>query len=111
MEAGQLDDVQFDDDDGIQEIETEPDIVERKPFENMREYAESTMQELLAIYGLAGSELAKSVSRQLPATFLNPQTGLPIHINQNHQSQSQSQQSQQSQQHNQTQSQQQGKSY
>lgn len=48
---------------------------ERKPFEGMREYAESTMQELLAIYGLAGGELAKSVSRQLPPTFLNPATG------------------------------------
>lgn len=45
----------------------------------MREYAESTMQELLAIYGLAGGELAKSVSRQLPPTFLNPATGQHHH--------------------------------
>ncbi|XP_015595893.1 uncharacterized protein LOC107268048 isoform X2 [Cephus cinctus] len=44
----------------------------RIPTEGMREYAESTMQELLAIYGLAGGELAKSLSRQLPPTFLNP---------------------------------------
>lgn len=44
---------------------------ERIPTQGMREYAESTMQELLAIYGLGG-ELAKSVARQLPPTFLNP---------------------------------------
>ncbi|XP_066597426.1 zinc finger protein castor homolog 1-like isoform X2 [Prorops nasuta] len=48
----------------------------RKTYEGdgMREYAESTIQELMAIYGLSG-ELAKSVSRQLPPTFLNPTTG------------------------------------
>ncbi|XP_012277586.1 zinc finger protein castor homolog 1 isoform X2 [Orussus abietinus] len=45
------------------------------PTEGMREYAESAMQELLAIYGLAGGELAKSVSRQLPPTFLDPPVG------------------------------------
>ncbi|KAK0166422.1 hypothetical protein PV328_004843 [Microctonus aethiopoides] len=45
---------------------------QRKPYENMREFAESTMQELLAIYGLASGELAKTVSRQLPSQFLNP---------------------------------------
>lgn len=67
-------DPQFDDD-RIQETEPDTDVEERKPMENMREYAESTMQELLAIYGLAGGELAKSVSRQLPSTFLNPHTG------------------------------------
>ncbi|KAI4490261.1 hypothetical protein M0802_010789 [Mischocyttarus mexicanus] len=61
------------DDDGDNDVDTESE--ERKPFEGMREYAESTMQELLAIYGLAGSELAKSVSRQLPPTFMNPNTG------------------------------------
>lgn len=51
-----------------------------RPFDNMREYAESTMQELFAIYGLAGGELAKSVSRQLqPASFLNPAAGHQQH--------------------------------
>lgn len=57
------------------ETETETEAEERRPFDNMREYAESTMQELLAIYGLAGGELAKSVSRQLPPSFLNPALG------------------------------------
>lgn len=75
-ESARLDDTTFDDDRG-QEADGEAECEERKPFEGMREYAESTMQELLAIYGLAGGELAKSVSRQLPPTFLNPATGHP----------------------------------
>ncbi|XP_063985247.1 uncharacterized protein LOC135166671 isoform X2 [Diachasmimorpha longicaudata] len=76
QEPSRLDDhdPQFDDD-RIQETEPETDIEERKPMEDMREYVESTMQELAAIFGLAGGELAKSVSRQLPSTFLNPHTG------------------------------------
>ncbi|OAD55350.1 hypothetical protein WN48_04864 [Eufriesea mexicana] len=73
-ESGRLDDTPFEDDRG-QDADGETECEERKPFEGMREYAESTMQELLAIYGLAGGELAKSVSRQLPPTFLNPATG------------------------------------
>ncbi|XP_034951460.1 uncharacterized protein [Chelonus insularis] len=80
------------DDDPVQDLEPE---VERKPFEGMREYAESAMQELLAIYGLAGGELAKTVSRQLPPTFLNPQTGLQIQVHRNN-NQSQSQPARQS---------------
>lgn len=73
-ELSRLDDqdTQFDDERGN---DADGEVEERKPFEGMREYAESTMQELLAIYGLAGGELAKSVSRQLPPTFLNPSTG------------------------------------
>ncbi|KYM80898.1 hypothetical protein ALC53_08645 [Atta colombica] len=67
-------DIQFEDERG-NDVDGEVEIEERKPFEGMREYAESTMQELLAIYGLAGGELAKSVSRQLPPTFLNPNVG------------------------------------
>lgn len=52
-----------------------------RPFDNMPEYVESTMQELFATYyGLAGGELAKSVSRQLqPASFLNPAAGNQMH--------------------------------
>ncbi|KAL6438646.1 hypothetical protein ACFW04_004581 [Cataglyphis niger] len=75
-ESSRLDDqdMQFEDDRG-NDADGEAEIEERKPFEGMREYAESTMQELLAIYGLAGGELAKSVSRQLPPTFLNPNVG------------------------------------
>jgi hypothetical protein len=73
-ESSRLDD-QFEDERGNDEVDGEVEIEERKPFEGMREYAESTMQELLAIYGLAGGELAKSVSRQLPPTFLNPSAG------------------------------------
>lgn len=75
-ESSRLDDqdTQFEDERG-NDADGEAEIEERKPFEGMREYAESTMQELLAIYGLAGGELAKSVSRQLPPTFLNPSTG------------------------------------
>lgn len=74
-ESSRLDDqdTQFEDDRG-NDVDGEVEV-ERKPFEGMREYAESTMQELLAIYGLAGGELAKSVSRQLPPTFLNPNAG------------------------------------
>lgn len=72
-ESSRLDDqdIQFDDERGndVDEIE------ERKPYEGISEFAESTMEELLAIYGLAGGELAKSVSRQLPPTFLNPSVG------------------------------------
>ena len=76
QELNRLDDPDgpFDDDRG-QEVENEGGVEEKKPFEGMREYAESTMQELLAIYGLAGGELARSVSRQLPPTFLNPPSG------------------------------------
>ncbi|XP_060828207.1 uncharacterized protein LOC132913708 isoform X3 [Bombus pascuorum] len=77
-ESGRLDDTPFEDDRG-QDGDGETECEERKPFEGMREYAESTMQELLAIYGLAGGELAKSVSRQLPPTFLNPPTGHQPH--------------------------------
>ncbi|XP_017759934.1 PREDICTED: uncharacterized protein LOC108550661 isoform X1 [Eufriesea mexicana] len=77
-ESGRLDDTPFEDDRG-QDADGETECEERKPFEGMREYAESTMQELLAIYGLAGGELAKSVSRQLPPTFLNPATGHQPH--------------------------------
>jgi len=76
-ESSRLDDqdmIQFEDERG-NDVDGEVEIEERKPFEGMREYAESTMQELLAIYGLAGGELAKSVSRQLPPTFLNPSAG------------------------------------
>ncbi|XP_029680634.1 uncharacterized protein LOC115246139 isoform X1 [Formica exsecta] len=75
-ESSRLDDqdTQFEDDRG-NDADGEAEIEEQKPFEGMREYAESTMQELLAIYGLAGGELAKSVSRQLPPTFLNPNVG------------------------------------
>lgn len=75
-ESSRLDDqdTQFEDERG-NDVDGEAEIEERKPFEGMREYAESTMQELLAIYGLAGGELAKSVSRQLPPTFLNPSAG------------------------------------
>lgn len=75
-ESSRLDDqdIQFEDERG-NDVDGEVEIEERKPFEGMREYAESTMQELLAIYGLAGGELAKSVSRQLPPTFLNPNAG------------------------------------
>ncbi|KYN32959.1 Transcription factor castor [Trachymyrmex septentrionalis] len=75
-ESSRLDDqdIQFEDERG-NDVDGEVEIEERKPFEGMREYAESTMQELLAIYGLAGGELAKSVSRQLPPTFLNPNVG------------------------------------
>lgn len=73
-ESSRLDDqdTQFEDERGN---DVDGEVEERKPFEGMREYAESTMQELLAIYGLAGGELAKSVSRQLPPTFLNPNAG------------------------------------
>ncbi|XP_046747760.1 uncharacterized protein LOC124412150 isoform X1 [Diprion similis] len=53
-----------------------PGTEERVPTQGMREYAESTMQELLAIYGLGG-ELAKSVTRQLPLNFLNPPVSHP----------------------------------
>ncbi|KAF7411721.1 zinc finger protein castor 1-like isoform X1 [Vespula maculifrons] len=89
-DSGRLDDqdTPFDDDrmqdgdgdgdvdgDGDGDGDVEVECEERKPFEGMREYAESTMQELLAIYGLSGGELAKSVSRQLPPTFMNPSTG------------------------------------
>jgi hypothetical protein len=63
------------DEDERNETENEAESEERRPFDNIREYAESTMQELLAIYGLAGGELAKSVSRQLPPSFLNPAVG------------------------------------
>ncbi|KAG7209836.1 hypothetical protein KM043_011443 [Ampulex compressa] len=79
-ESGRLDyqDAQFDDERG-QDVYGDAECEERKPFEGMREFAESTMQELLAIYGLAGGELAKSVSRQLPPTFLNPTTGQQAH--------------------------------
>ncbi|CAD1474307.1 unnamed protein product, partial [Heterotrigona itama] len=77
-ESGRLDDTPFEDD-RVQDGDGETECEERKPFEGMREYAESTMQELLAIYGLAGGELAKSVSRQLPPTFLNPPTGHQPH--------------------------------
>ncbi|XP_076293620.1 zinc finger protein castor homolog 1 isoform X2 [Lasioglossum baleicum] len=77
-ESSRLDDTPFEDDRG-QDADGEAECEERKPFEGMREYAESTMQELLAIYGLAGGELAKSVSRQLPPTFLNPATGQQPH--------------------------------
>jgi len=75
-ESSRLDDqdTPFEDERG-NDVDGEVEIEERKPFEGMREYAESTMQELLAIYGLAGGELAKSVSRQLPPTFLNPNVG------------------------------------
>ncbi|CAD6217082.1 GSCOCG00004661001-RA-CDS [Cotesia congregata] len=75
MESSRLDeDTAFEEDQNdnegvLLEVETE-----RKPIEGMREYAESTMQELLAMYGLAGGELAKTVTRQLPPTFLNPHT-------------------------------------
>lgn len=66
-------DGQFEDDRG-QDVDcganSEVESEERKPFEGMREYAESTMRELLAIYGLASGELAKSVSKQ--PTPLNP---------------------------------------
>ncbi|XP_015439123.1 PREDICTED: zinc finger protein castor homolog 1-like [Dufourea novaeangliae] len=78
-ESGRLDDTTPFEDDRGQDGDGEVDCEERKPFEGMREYAESTMQELLAIYGLAGGELAKSVSRQLPPTFLNPATGQQPH--------------------------------
>lgn len=73
-ESSRLDDqdTQFEDE---RANDVDGEIEERKPYEGMREYAESTMQELLAIYGLAGGELAKSVSRQLPPTFLNPNAG------------------------------------
>ncbi|KAK9307076.1 hypothetical protein QLX08_002415 [Tetragonisca angustula] len=77
-ESGRLDDTPFEDD-RAQDGDGETECEERKPFEGMREYAETTMQELLAIYGLAGGELAKSVSRQLPPTFLNPPTGHQPH--------------------------------
>ncbi|XP_051165565.1 uncharacterized protein LOC127284252 isoform X1 [Leptopilina boulardi] len=73
-DSNRLDDGQFEDEQG-QEVENERGMDEKRPFEGMREYAESTMQELLAIYGLAGGELARSVSRQLPPTFLNPPSG------------------------------------
>ncbi|XP_018398806.1 PREDICTED: zinc finger protein castor homolog 1-like [Cyphomyrmex costatus] len=75
-ESSRLDDqdIQFEDE-RANDVDGEVEIEERKPFEGMKEYAESTMQELLAIYGLAGGELAKSVSRQLPPTFLNPNVG------------------------------------
>lgn len=76
-DSNRLDDQdgQFEDEQG-QEVENERGMDEKRPFEGMmREYAESTMQELLAIYGLAGGELARSVSRQLPPTFLNPPSG------------------------------------
>ncbi|XP_033230377.1 uncharacterized protein LOC117181619 isoform X2 [Belonocnema kinseyi] len=75
-ESNRLDDQdgQFEDD-RVQEVESEGTVEGKRPFEGMREYAESTMQELLAIYGLAGGELARSVSRQLPPTFLNPPSG------------------------------------
>lgn len=75
-ESNRLDDQdgQFDDD-RVQEVEGEGAVEGKRPFEGMREYAESTMQELLAIYGLAGGELARTVSRQLPPTFLNPPSG------------------------------------
>ncbi|EFN70426.1 hypothetical protein EAG_08721 [Camponotus floridanus] len=81
-ESSRLDDqdTQFEDERG-NEADGEAEIEERKPFEGMREYAESTMQELLAIYGLAGGELAKSVSRQLPPTFLNPSVGQQTQAN------------------------------
>lgn len=72
-DSGRLDDTPFEDERG-QDGDGETECEERKPFEGMREYAESTMQELLAIYGLTGGELVKSVSRQLPPTFLNPPT-------------------------------------
>lgn len=72
-DSGRLDDTPFEDERG-QDGDGEAECEERKPFEGMREYAESTMQELLAIYGLTGGELVKSVSRQLPPTFLNPPT-------------------------------------
>ena len=67
-DSGRLDDTPFEDERG-QDGDGEAECEERKPFEGMREYAESTMQELLAIYGLTGGELVKSVSRQLPPTF------------------------------------------
>lgn len=73
-DSGRLDDTPFEDERGQDGEEREAECEERKPFEGMREYAESTMQELLAIYGLTGGELVKSVSRQLPPTFLNPPT-------------------------------------
>ncbi|KYQ55736.1 hypothetical protein ALC60_05378 [Trachymyrmex zeteki] len=81
-ESSRLDDqdIQFEDERG-NDVDGEVEIEERKPFEGMREYAESTMQELLAIYGLAGGELAKSVSRQLPPTFLNPNVGQQAQAN------------------------------
>lgn len=76
-QASRLDDQDGQDEDerDQDEAETETDADERgggRPFDNMREYAESTMQEFLAMYGLAGGELAKSVGRQLPPSFLNP---------------------------------------
>lgn len=82
--------------DGENENETETDGDERKPFEGMSEYAESTMQELLAIYGLAGGELAKTVGKQAPPTFLNPAVG--HHLQQQHQQHLQQQQHQSQQQ-------------
>ncbi|XP_036148361.1 uncharacterized protein LOC105829072 isoform X3 [Monomorium pharaonis] len=80
-ESSRLDDqdIQFEDE-RANDVDGEIEIEERKPFEGMREYAESTMQELLAIYGLAGGELAKSVSRQLPPTFLNPNAGQQVQV-------------------------------
>lgn len=78
QDASRLDeqDMTFEED-RTQEAINEIDSEERKPFEGMREYAESTMQELLAIYGLTGGDLTKSVSGQLLPAFLNPSTGQP----------------------------------
>ena len=65
-------DGQDDDERGQDEMENDMDTEERRPNE-MREYAESLMQKLVqSIYGLEGGELAKTVSRQLPPSFLNP---------------------------------------
>ncbi|XP_017883371.1 uncharacterized protein LOC108626928, partial [Ceratina calcarata] len=74
-ESGRLDDTPFEDDRGQDGGDGDAECEERKPYEGMGEFVESTMQELLAVYGFAGGELAKSVSRQLPPTFLNPATG------------------------------------
>lgn len=38
---------------------------------NMREYEESAMQELLAMYGFGGGELGKNASKQMTANFFN----------------------------------------
>ena len=75
-ESNRLDDQdgQFEDDRG-QEVENEGGVEEKRPVEGLSEYEESMMQEFLAIYGMAGGELARSVSRQLPPTFLNPPSG------------------------------------
>ncbi|XP_057320750.1 uncharacterized protein LOC130664708 isoform X1 [Microplitis mediator] len=78
VESSRLDDQDTPfDDDPADALESE---VERKPIEGIPEYAESMMQELLASYGLAGGELVKNVSRQLPPTFLNPHTGQQLQL-------------------------------